>query len=88
MKCNEAVFLEGTQRKGTSQRCHLWNGNTNLFCMVNTYMVYETIIFLPVHIFSVHNCLTVIINPKVAISNMSNDKSYTTEHCAIFNVSL
>lgn len=64
MKCNEAVFLEGTQRKGTSQRCHLWNGNTNLFCMVNTYMVYETIIFIPVHIFSVHNCLTVI-NPKI-----------------------
>lgn len=25
---------------------------------------------------------------EVAISNMSNDKSYTTEHCAIFNVSL
>lgn len=38
--------------------------------------------------FSVHNCLTVIINPKVAISNMSNDKSHKTEHCAIFNVSL
>lgn len=25
---------------------------------------------------------------EVAISNMSNDKSFTTEHCAIFNVSL
>lgn len=55
--------------------------------MVNTYMVYETIIFIPVHIF-----LSIIVSlwliQKFAISNMSNDKSHKTEHCAIFNVSL
>lgn len=52
--------------------------------MVNTCtyipVVYETIIFIPVYIFF-------LSIEEVAISNMSNDKSFTTEQCAIFNVS-
>lgn len=51
------------------------------------YSIWNKYFYIGIYFF-VYNCFIVIINLKVVIFNMLNDKLYKIEYCVIFNVSL